>query len=544
MKKKKIQISDSAKHRLPVYFYLTTLFFSLLLILCGFLYAKTNVYAPSPETREISGTISQIDENTREVILRPDAEYGNCLMFYCNHSYIHVYSGELLLYSLEDGETIFGSTPGGNYHFIDLNNVPGDIVLNIEAVYPQSRNYELTFYQGDYGTIYSSILKSSVPRLIITLFSMFFCLTLIVLFITGRKKFQFENSSIWFCIFSLLVSMWALNTNPWMTLMCSNRVAACFMEYVLLMIMAPSAVLYIRDIFEPEGSKSRISSFLIFVSCINTLVLTGLHLTGIYEFKETVTITHVIMIIVLLYSFIVLFRCVKRSGLTRKTGVGVVCLVLLAFFYALDLTVFYLGRMTDIFGWLGISFCVIITGCNTLIDMFETVKTMQRYNVYKEMAVKDMDTGLYNRNAYNTWLENTPLTEGLYIITYDLNELKRCNDELGHLAGDKYIRDAAGIFRDVFGEYGTTYRLGGDEFLTILYDQTEAWILERLRNLEEKTTAYNETSDLIQMRIAYGYARYEKTIDKDYEATRHRADEKMYQNKIEMKRAAGCPAPR
>ena len=541
---KKLQIFHIKKEKISVYFYLTALLFSFLFILFGFLFAKTNERTFIPKTHEISGTISQIDENTREVVIRPVRSGGDCLLFYCNHSYIHAYSDGRLLYSLEDGGTIFGRTPGGNYHFIDLRGVTGNVVLNIEAVYPQSRDQELTFYQGNGAAIHSNILKGSVPSLVVTLFNLFFCLTLTVLVITGRYKFYFENSSVWFCIFSFLVSLWALNANPWMTLMCSNRVATCFMEYILLMMMVPSAVLYIRDVFEPEDQKSRLSCLLIWAGCLNTIVLTTLHLTGLYEFKQTVSITHLLMAAVLSYSFYALVRCVRKNGVTRSTGVGIVCLVLLAVFYSLDLIAFYFGRMNDLFGWLGISFCMIVMGGNILIDMFETVKNMQRHEVYKEMAVKDVDTGLFNKNAYNMWVEKTPLIEGLFFITYDLNELKRCNDEFGHLAGDKYIRDAAEIFRIVFGEYGDSYRLGGDEFLTIIPDQTESWILGRLRELEEKTAAYNETSDVVRMQIAYGYACYQSSIDRNYEATRHRADEKMYQKKIEMKRLNGGTSPR
>lgn len=35
-----------------------------------------------------------------------------------------------------------------------------------------------------------------------------------------------------------------------------------------------------------------------------------------------------------------------------------------------------------------------------------------------------------------------------------------------------------------------------------------------------------------------------KEVDQDYEATRQRADEKMYQKKVEMKQSSGGAAPR
>lgn len=153
--KNNMQISNIRKSRFSVLFFIVVLNVSILLILCGFLFAKTNMYAPIPKTNKVTGTVSQIDENTREFVFDLDDKQGDCLMFYCNHSYIHAYSGERLLYSLEDGGTIFGRTPGGNYQFINLHGISGEVVLDIEAVYPQLRDKSLTFYQGDFAVVYS-----------------------------------------------------------------------------------------------------------------------------------------------------------------------------------------------------------------------------------------------------------------------------------------------------------------------------------------------------------------------------------------------------
>ena len=48
----------------------------------------------------------------------------------------------------------------------------------------------------------------------------------------------------------------------------------------------------------------------------------------------------------------------------------------------------------------------------------------------------------------------------------DLNGLKRTNDSLGHAAGDELIQNAGLIIDESFKDYGTSYRIGGDEFTT------------------------------------------------------------------------------
>jgi diguanylate cyclase (GGDEF)-like protein len=63
--------------------------------------------------------------------------------------------------------------------------------------------------------------------------------------------------------------------------------------------------------------------------------------------------------------------------------------------------------------------------------------------------------------------------EGYVIVTFDLNNLKQCNDQYGHRVGDEYIINAAHIIEDNFERYGKCYRIGGDEFCVIMPDAKE-----------------------------------------------------------------------
>lgn len=54
------------------------------------------------------------------------------------------------------------------------------------------------------------------------------------------------------------------------------------------------------------------------------------------------------------------------------------------------------------------------------------------------------------------------------VVTFDLNNLKNCNDNYGHRVGDAYIINAARIIENTFERYGKCYRIGGDEFCCII----------------------------------------------------------------------------
>lgn len=80
---------------------------------------------------------------------------------------------------------------------------------------------------------------------------------------------------------------------------------------------------------------------------------------------------------------------------------------------------------------------------------------------------KDMISGLQSRYAFYERKKQISLKNKAFgIIFADMNGLKRINDNEGHEAGDKYIRDFGNLLGDLFGRE-QCYRIGGDEFVVI-----------------------------------------------------------------------------
>lgn len=89
----------------------------------------------------------------------------------------------------------------------------------------------------------------------------------------------------------------------------------------------------------------------------------------------------------------------------------------------------------------------------------------------KRASVTDGLTGLKNRRGYEEDIEPLKLPGGLKgvsLVMLDVNGLKYVNDNIGHSAGDELIKGAAACIKEAAGEYGVTYRTGGDEFVAIL----------------------------------------------------------------------------
>ena len=82
-------------------------------------------------------------------------------------------------------------------------------------------------------------------------------------------------------------------------------------------------------------------------------------------------------------------------------------------------------------------------------------------------------TSLPTRNALMDFLEKAckRVHEGktsLSVLFLDVDNFKTINDEFGHVAGDSYLKDFAGILNGFFKSNGCVARYGGDEFVVAL----------------------------------------------------------------------------
>jgi len=145
----------------------------------------------------------------------------------------------------------------------------------------------------------------------------------------------------------------------------------------------------------------------------------------------------------------------------------------------------------------------------------------------RTMGSQDMLTGVMNRNEMNNRLESLESgAEGanvsVGVVYADLNGLKAVNDGGGHAAGDKLLKDAVKVLADAFDPQ-SIYRAGGDEFVLILLDVTEAELLEKI----EAVRAASAKRDSLSFALGCCVVASGKEIQK---ALRE-ADVRMYEDK-------------
>ena len=95
-------------------------------------------------------------------------------------------------------------------------------------------------------------------------------------------------------------------------------------------------------------------------------------------------------------------------------------------------------------------------------------------------STTDELTRCYNRRAYEQDIKKLTADKKFLYLSAEVNGLKAVNDRLGHAAGDELLCGVAGCMKQSFEDYGKVYRIGGDEFVTILFtDEQQFGIIKQ-----------------------------------------------------------------
>lgn len=115
-----------------------------------------------------------------------------------------------------------------------------------------------------------------------------------------------------------------------------------------------------------------------------------------------------------------------------------------------------------------------IERAETLVESsIPAIENARRYGEARKLAETDALTGLYNQRYFHETLRREVLRAQRYernlaLIVFDVDDFKSINDQVGHLAGDRVLAQAADRFRDAVRSVDVACRIGGDEFAVIM----------------------------------------------------------------------------
>ncbi len=152
----------------------------------------------------------------------------------------------------------------------------------------------------------------------------------------------------------------------------------------------------------------------------------------------------------------------------------------------------------------------------------------------KEEANVDPLTGLRNRRSFERTLSEffrdfKRFGYPFSVIMMDLDDFKSVNDNYGHLAGDKVLKEIGNILRNYLRAKDVPARTGGEEFTIILPGITreEALLVaERLRKVISNHTVEHDDKK-IRVTASFGVSEMREGVEAPEDLLRE-ADEKLY----------------
>lgn len=156
----------------------------------------------------------------------------------------------------------------------------------------------------------------------------------------------------------------------------------------------------------------------------------------------------------------------------------------------------------------------------------------------REIATTDMLTGLPNRRAFITRLEEEHARlrrfdgQQAAVLMLDLDFFKNINDTWGHAAGDVVLREVATVINAQIREVDLCSRLGGEEFAVLLTGAAPVAAREFAERLRRRIAeiAVNHAGDAIKVTVSIGVAAL-RAMDDSADAALLRADRALYKAK-------------
>jgi len=467
-----------------------------------------------------------------------DGSYRN-LLFYTIHQNVNVYVNGDRVYRMKafPGNE-FGKSSGVEWNSIAFadDEAGQKVRIVLYPVYKGVRGVQPTFYYGSKYSIAFHVIRNQIPILVLCLIGIITGIIFSCYMIYNYKNSESDKSLAMLGCFAILISLWKLTDNPVMYLMFPKMQGLYMVPYLALHLAPIAFLLFVKNL---HASKE---SIVWYIPVLFNMAILGLNLflqfANIADMRQTLFLLHIAMILDAVTIGGMTIYEVATVGLNGKLRRNTFFLCLCMIGMLFDMVVYYIsqGKGNTVVGMTGFIIYIFALGAYSIKDAKELMDIGLQATIYEKKAYHDQLTGLYNRMAFADYTSQEGFNpEKCIIAVFDLNNLKKCNDTLGHEKGDIYIKECAAVIQETYGDIGKCYRMGGDEFTVLLERVPLDTCKKRMEGMQDTVAKHNKRYPEINMGIAGGYQMYDRRIDHDINDTSRRADKMMYQRKFTMK---------
>lgn len=484
---------------------------------------------------------AQLDGDTlvlRHSLTRQELNENYVLTLRTHYASIRAWADDTLIYEAAQGEA---RALGSMWHFIPMEACFGAETLTVELNVYSGDTYPLESVLLDTpGAVQYTLIRENGGPIFFSFVCMF--LTVIMLLCAAlliRWKSQMYLPMLALALFILLSGLWILLDSKITTIGGGNFALSYFLSYAAFYLLMVPYLLYVRLMLV---STRRVLNVLIWAFLINAAACLALHMAGLVQLHSTAVIVHILILLTVPVTTGAFWHSVVRLGdkQLRFSFIGLLAVYACGFG---SIALYHTGllRTTNNTALYILGLSILLTGMVAdAITMFGRFwRQKEDMDRYRRLAVEDSMTDLGNRNAFQLYLthlqENE--TEQISLVLFDVDDLKRINDQLGHHVGDQAIYMAAQCIRSVFAVVGDCFRIGGDEFAVVITGKAALRVPELLARFDRKMDERWDTQ-LPSGGVSYGWASFDGketlTVERISQIWEE-ADQSLYQNKRQRK---------
>ncbi len=453
----------------------------------------------------LSGKVPDVSEFSMPVLIL--ATHNTAVSVYTGNTYIYEYGIENF-----NQNKIVGS--GYQYIHIDNDAAGKNIYIVLTASEKNAFSTIEPLILTEKSNVFSNqLVKYRVPFVFGIFLLLLGAAFMAIGFITGINSYSLFNY-VWLGLLSVSIGIWTLCYYRLLQLYSVPMSYCTLIEHLALYIGAIAALMYFRAYVRELDNRVMMYLYngLIIIQAAITVTAVVLNLFNIVHITAFVRYVQIIIALSCVYILAVIVASTKKgdkSGQYIAIGFAIFLGSVL-----IDIGSYMLKSNTGVkinsingISAVAASAFILILFVTFGMDISKKLRVNAEREVLYRMAYTDSMTQIYNRRYCEEKMDELIESDVPYgIYNFDLNYLKKTNDNLGHSIGDELIKGFASILNETFGQRGTVARMGGDEFVVILEDVDKINNKAFIESLFSRIKLVNQKETRFQYSMSYGYA--------------------------------------
>lgn len=470
-------------------------------------------------------------------------ECGKTLFFFAKTANIRVFIDDECIYENPKFSTqLFGKTPGALFVKVPVAEGNDGKTLSIEVTNPYNDS-SAKLSEMYIGTI-SDIMQYQMQKRFISFCLSFITMALgfgmLLLFIPLALQRIVGRELLYLGLAAFVSGLFLTSDGRFIQLLFGNAHVVHVIAETTMQLIIPPFLLFLGRMY--NNYNITIAKILCIVCEITFFVCFISEISGFRDYHQNLFLTHIMFAISLVFVFISTIKgFVKEPKANMYHNLGCVGLCVLTL---TDIVILWagIGKETSYFVRLGVLFFIGMEAVQIVQKFLKAYQSNIKNELLSRLAYHDGLTDLLNRTSYMEEVKSLEESNSQYVLfaIYDVNNLKKVNDTMGHQKGDEMIKRVADVLNASLGKYGKCFRIGGDEFVFI---STSAGIEENFVRINDQLVgslgSVTDGDKLVPITVAMGYSVLHKDARRSLDDAIREADSQMYANKRTMKHRIG-----